>query len=75
MELTIDATPKAVDVYRDGAKIGSSAAPVKIKRADGKVKLTFKAVGYAPGDMPVPVSANRVVEVKLVKVKKRDVEF
>jgi eukaryotic-like serine/threonine-protein kinase len=77
VELTIDATPTVVDVYRDGAKIGSSDQPVKVKRADGKVKLTFKAAGYAPSDMEVPVSANTVVAVTLKKAakKKSELEF
>ncbi len=40
---------------------------MKIKRGDGKVKLTFKAPGYAPKDVDVPASANTVISVNLVK--------
>jgi eukaryotic-like serine/threonine-protein kinase len=79
VELTIDATPKGVDVYQGAAKIGSSAAPVRIKRGDEKVKLTFKAPGYAPKDVEVPASANATISVSLVKAggggKKPEVEF
>ena len=77
VELTIDATPRVVDVYRDGAKIGSSDKPLRLARADGKVKLTFKAAGYAPQDLDVPASANAVVAVTLKKAagKKSDLEY
>jgi hypothetical protein len=79
IELTIDADPKTVDVFQGPTKLGSSASPIKIKRADGKVKLTFKAAGYAPQDIEVPASANTVVAVKLKKVvgqkKSGDLEF
>jgi eukaryotic-like serine/threonine-protein kinase len=79
IELTIDATPKVVvDVYRDGQKIGSSDRPVKVKRADGKVKLTFKAAGYTSQEMELPASASAVVPVTLKKAtggKKSELEF
>ena len=68
IELTVDATPSPVDVYLGKTKIGTSAAPVKIKRGDGKVKLTFKAQGFAPQDMEVPASGNTAVQVALKKV-------
>jgi serine/threonine-protein kinase len=68
VELTVDATPAPVDVYLGKTKIGSSAAPLRIKRADGKVKLTFKAAGYAPQDMDVPASSNAAVQVTLKKL-------
>jgi HSP20 family molecular chaperone IbpA len=52
---------------------------VKIKRADGKVKLTFKAPGYLPQDLEVPASANGSVTVSLRKAagsgKRGDLEF
>ncbi len=79
VELTIDATPKVLDVYLGGAKIGTSAAPVKIKRGDARVKLTFKAAGYAPQEMEVPAAASSTVAVKLVRAaavgKKSDLEY
>jgi serine/threonine-protein kinase len=79
IELTIDADPKTVDVFQGPTKLGSSASPIKLKRADGKVKLTFKAPGYTPQDIEVPASANTVVAVKLKKVagqkKSGDLEF
>jgi hypothetical protein len=78
IELTIDADPKVVDVYQGATKIGASSGPIKLKRADGRVKLTFKAVGYTPQDIEVPASANTVVSVKLKKVanaRRGDLEF
>jgi serine/threonine-protein kinase len=68
VELTFDATPKVVEVFLDGNKIGTSAAPIRVKRAEGKVKLTFKAAGHTPQDLEVLASANTVVAVRLVKV-------
>jgi len=79
IELTIDASPKLIDVYLGGAKIGTSASPLRLKRGDARVKLTFKAAGYAPQDMEVPAAANTTVAVKLVKAvsagKKSDLEY
>ena len=68
IELTINAVPSVVDVYLGAEKVGSSAAPVKVKRGEGKVKLTFKAPGYAPQDLEVSASASASVAVKLTKV-------
>jgi hypothetical protein len=67
VELTIDATPKVVDVYQGAAKIGTSEAPVRVKRAAGNVKLTIKAPGYDPKDVEVPASANGTTTVALKK--------
>jgi serine/threonine-protein kinase len=78
IDLTVDADPKVVDVYQGATKLGSTSGPVKLKRADGKTKLTFKAAGYASQDVDVPSSANTVVSVKLKRVvssKKGDLEF
>jgi serine/threonine-protein kinase len=78
VELTINTEPKVVDVYDGATKIGSSAAPVKLKRRDGKVKLTLKAPGYAPEDVEVAATANAVVAAKLKKVasgRRGDLEF
>ncbi len=79
VELTIDATPKVVDVYLRGDQdrhLGGARA--SIKRGDAKVKLTFKAAGYAPQDVEVPAAANTVVAVTLKKIaagKRGDLEF
>jgi serine/threonine-protein kinase len=78
VEITVDATPTVVMVYRDGVQIGSSDKPLRIPRAEGKVKLTFQAKGYAPQDLEVPASANAVVAVTLKKAsggKKSELEF
>jgi hypothetical protein len=68
VELTIESTPKVVDVYLGKDKLGSSESPVRIKRGDEKVRLTFKAAGYAPKEIDVPAGSNAVVDVTLTKV-------
>lgn len=82
VELTIESTPKVVDVYLGKEKVGSSESPVRVKRSDEKVKLTFKAAGYAPQEIDVPAGSNTVVTVTLTKVApvkkpagRREVEF
>jgi serine/threonine-protein kinase len=77
IEVTFDATPKEVDVYQGTVKLGSSTGPVKLKRAEGKVKLTLKAPGYAPQEVEVPSSASATVPVTLKKLvgPKKPYEF
>jgi serine/threonine protein kinase len=82
VELTIESTPKVVEVYLGKEKIGSSESPIRVKRSDEKVKLTFKAVGYAAQEIDVPAGSNTVVAVTLTKVApvkkpagRREVEF
>ncbi|MFO0758226.1 MAG: protein kinase [Byssovorax sp.] len=65
IELTIDATPKLVEVFRGTEKIGTSAAPIRVPRSDGKVKLTFKSPGFSPLDLEVSAGASAVVPVRL----------
>jgi serine/threonine-protein kinase len=67
VEITVDATPRIVDVYLGAAKVGTSAAPIRIKRAEGRVRLTFKATGYLPKDVDVQATASTVVNVVLKK--------
>jgi serine/threonine-protein kinase len=67
IELTIDASPRLVDVYRGAEKLGTSAQPIRIGRSEGKVKLTFKAIGFAPLDVEVPAGASATVPVRLEK--------
>jgi serine/threonine-protein kinase len=79
VELRVESTPRLVEVYLGATKLGTSAEPVKLKRGEGKVKLTFKAAGYAAQDVEVSASASGVATVTLVKSapagKKREVEF
>jgi hypothetical protein len=81
IELTIDATPKVVEVYRGNERLGTSDKPLRLARAEGRVKLTFKAAGYAPQDLEVPASSNTTVSVRLTRAagkgggKKSDLEF
>ena len=60
-------------------EVGTSAAPVKVKRGEGKVRLTFKAPGYAPQDVEVSAAANGVATVTLKKAgpsaKRGELEF
>ena len=77
VELTLQASPKDVEVYLGGQKIGTSAGTLKIKRGDTPIKLTLKAAGYAPTDVEVTPSANVTVPARLVKLSSRrsEVEF
>ncbi|MFS8070329.1 MAG: serine/threonine protein kinase, partial [Byssovorax sp.] len=67
-ELTIDSTPREVEIYLGKEKLGTSARPLRLKRSDEKVKLTFKAPGFAPQDIEVSPSADARVTVSLVKI-------
>jgi serine/threonine-protein kinase len=76
VELTIQSSPKEVDVYLDGEKIGTSAGTLRIKRGDAPVTLTLKAPGYAPAQVDIVPSANVVVPAKLVRLRARpEIEF
>ena len=81
VEITIESTPKVVDVYAGGAKIGSSAAPLKLPRGDAPRKLTFKAAGFLAQELEVPVQASGPFTVTLKKAggggtrKQGDLEF
>jgi hypothetical protein len=70
VELTIQSTPKVVEVYLGKEKIGSSAKPVRVKRSDEKVKLTFKAAGYTSQEIELPAGANAVIAVSLTRAAK-----
>jgi serine/threonine-protein kinase len=82
VDLTVESSPKVVDVYLAGVKIGTNAAPLKLKRVDGKVKLTFRADGYAPRELDVPASVTATIKVELPRIgggpvgkKKSDLEY
>jgi serine/threonine-protein kinase len=66
VEIQIDATPVPVDVFRGAEKIGTSAAPLKLKRGE-KVKLTFRAPGYLPAEVEVSPTKSTLLPVKLTK--------
>ena len=79
VEIAIASTPKVVDVYLDGVKVGTSATPLKVKRGEEKVKLTLKAAGYVSQEIEAPAQGGSVV-VTLAKIagppkKKSDLEF
>jgi eukaryotic-like serine/threonine-protein kinase len=67
-EITVDSTPKDVEIYLGKEKLGTSAKPVHLKRGEDKVKLTFKAPGYAPQDMEFAPSADSHLAIALVKL-------
>ena len=67
-EITVESTPKEVEIYLGKEKLGTSARPLHLKRSDEKVKLTFKAPGYAPQDLEIAPSAGSHVAVSLVKI-------
>jgi serine/threonine-protein kinase len=66
--ISVESTPKVVEIFLGTEKLGTSEAPFKVKRGAGKVKLTFKAAGFAPRELEVPVATNGVVQVELTKV-------
>jgi serine/threonine-protein kinase len=68
VELTIDSTPKEVEIYQGKDRLGTSARPLRLKRGDEKMKLTFKAAGYAPQDLEIAPSADSHVAISLVKI-------
>jgi eukaryotic-like serine/threonine-protein kinase len=68
IDLQIQSTPALVDVYRGIEKLGTSAAPIKLKRGE-KVKLTFKAPGFAPTDVDLTPTQSTFLPVTLTKVK------
>lgn len=69
VELTIQSTPKAVQVFLGGKKIGTSGALLRLKRSDAPVKLTLKASGYVDTEVEITPSANVVLPATLTPVK------
>ena len=67
VELQVDATPVPVEIFRGAEKIGTSAAPLKLKRGE-KVKLTFRAAGYLPTSVEVAPTKSTLLPVTLTKV-------
>jgi tRNA A-37 threonylcarbamoyl transferase component Bud32 len=67
IDVKFESIPVTVEIYRGTEKIGTSAAPIKLKRGE-KVKLTFKAKGFAQREIEVLPEPNVMVPVKLTKV-------
>ncbi|MBK8257319.1 MAG: serine/threonine protein kinase [Polyangiaceae bacterium] len=67
VEVTVQSTPKEVEVFMGGERLGTSAAPIRLKRGE-KVKLTFKAAGFAPTDMELIPTQSTLLPVKLTKI-------
>ena len=65
--LEIRSIPPVVDVYLGNEKLGTSEAPVRLRRSDTKIKLTAKSVGYAATDVEVTPNANGFVSVTLLR--------
>lgn len=68
VEITVDSTPKDVEIYLGKEKLGTSAKPLHLKRSDDEVKLTFKAPGHAPQEMEIAPAADSHVAIALVKI-------
>jgi hypothetical protein len=66
IDLTVQSTPPNVDVYRGADKLGTSAAPIRLRRGE-KVKLTFKADGYAPKEVEVTPTDATPLKVTLAR--------
>jgi hypothetical protein len=82
VELTIKSTPAVVEVFLGKEKLGASDKPIRVKRSETKVKLTFKAAGYQQQELDVEAGATGEVPVTLTrapaavkKTGKSEVEF
>jgi serine/threonine-protein kinase len=82
VDLTIESTPPAAEVWLADRKLGTAPGPVKVARGKQPIQLTFKAAGWQPKHVPITPSANAVVSVTLARVarqaqpkKKGDLEF
>jgi serine/threonine-protein kinase len=62
--LTVETTPKGASIWRDGKQIGTAPGPINLPRGE-KVKLTFKAPGYAPLEREIPAGTEGTVKVAL----------
>jgi len=67
VEITVQSTPPAVEIFRGDEKLGTSAAPVKIKRGE-KVKLRFVAKGFVSKEIEVAPTQSTLLQVQLAKV-------
>jgi serine/threonine-protein kinase len=68
VKITVQSTPKSVDVYLGGEKLGTSPDDdIRIERGDEEVELTIKAEGYVSSKIKVKPSADAVVGVKLTR--------
>jgi serine/threonine-protein kinase len=81
IQLTIDSEPKIVEVWQGPTKLGTTERTVKLPRSSEKVKLTFKAPGYAPQTLDVTPNEDASLKVRLLKPaapgggKRPEVEF
>jgi HSP20 family molecular chaperone IbpA len=78
VELQVWSTPAVVEVYLDGVKIGSSAAPIWVPKSGDSVRLTFRTPGYESQTLEVPLRSGPV-SVRLQKSgtsrRRGDLEF
>jgi eukaryotic-like serine/threonine-protein kinase len=65
--LTIQSTPKGVEVYRDKEKLGVTPGPFVMTKGE-KVKLTFRAPGFVPEDREIDTSSDSPISIELRKV-------
>jgi hypothetical protein len=70
IRLTIDAKPQAVDVYLDGAKIGTTADKLAIARGEREIVLVLKKPGYRDTEVRLVPAADILVSASLVPLGK-----
>ncbi|MBW2456028.1 MAG: serine/threonine protein kinase [Deltaproteobacteria bacterium] len=73
VKLTVQSTPKTVDVYRDDEKLGTAPGPIVIERSDEPVKLTFKAPGHRTETRDVTPTADGFVSIDLPRLPRKPV--
>jgi eukaryotic-like serine/threonine-protein kinase len=64
VELAFQATPKDVEIWRDGKLVGKAPGPLRVPRGEA-AKLTFKAPGYQDQTEEVTAETDRAVTVTL----------
>ncbi|AKT39934.1 serine/threonine protein kinase [Chondromyces crocatus] len=68
VSLSIQSSPRLVDVYVGTKKLGTSAQPLSLPRSKSPIKLTLKATGFVSKDVEIVPSANVVLPVTLTSV-------
>ena len=68
VELTIQSSLDAVEVFRDNERLGDSSGPIELERGDAAVKLSIRKPGFIPKEVEVTPSANIVLPVDLKRL-------
>jgi serine/threonine-protein kinase len=67
VDVAVQATPKDVEIWRDGKLVGKAPGPIRLPRGQA-VTLTFKAPGYRERTQEVPAGTEGPIAVSLTKV-------